>query len=317
MSSHAGPARRANRFTKIYVVGWGILAAAATAYLILLAIRPDVGAGIVTRITPAQPEPTQVQRTISKALADLQSVRQSVAEAWAQIGALKDTVTKQGDQTQAVTALGYEVAELKNSVAGQNEQGRVLAARLAAVEARQTTSDSGTAHVRASLQSPGLSKGTGVEVSGSTITGSVERTPRPSTTSDAKASAAAQPRRQPEEPEQKHATATASALPAFGTPAVISSVPKTPAITGPVGVQLATGPSADALRLAWLRVSSGHKDALQGLEPRYAEAKTATGVVYRLIAGPVGNSELAARLCADLKSKKVNCIVASYAGQPL
>lgn len=313
MSSHAGPARRANRLTTLYVVTWGILAAAAIAYIVVLAIRPDIGAGMVKRITPAQPEPTQVQRTISKALADLQGVRQSVADAWTQIGALKDTVAKQEDQGRAVAALGHEVAELRSSVAGQDERGRMLAARLAAVEARQT-GDATSVQARASLQSPGSSKGPAHEMAGVTITGSVEeRKSRPSS-SEAR-SGPTQPQRAPEEVQQKHSAATA--LPAFGTPKVIATAPKARAITGPVGLQLATGPTADALRLAWLRVSSGHKDVLQGLEPRYAEAKTPTGVIYRLIAGPIGNSDKAARICADLKNKKISCAVASYAGEPL
>ena len=312
MSPNSGPAPRANRLTTLYVATWGVLAVAAVAYLVVLAIRPDIGSGIVTRITPAQPEATQAQRTISKALADMQSIRQSVAEAWTQIGALKDTVAKQEDQRRAVTALSHEVAELRSSVAGQDERGRVFAARLAAVESRQT-GDGMPAQVRASL--PESARGQAHEMAGVTITGSVEeRTSRPSS-SEARSSAPAQSQRASEEAEQKHAVATVQA--AIATPKVTAAAPKAPAIAGPVGLQLATGPTADALRLAWLRVSSGHKDALQGLEPRYAEAKTPTGVIYRLIAGPVGNSDQAARLCADLKSKKVSCAVASYSGQPL
>jgi hypothetical protein len=310
MSPNSGPAPRANRLTTLYVATWGILAAAAVAYLVVLAIRPDIGSGMVTRITPAQPEATQAQRTISKALADMQSIRQSVAEAWTQIGALKDTVAKQEDQRRAVTALGHEVAELRSSMAGHDERGRVFAARLAAFESRQT-SDGASAQVRASL--PESSRGQSQEMAGLTITGSVEERTNRSSGSEGRSSASAQPQRAPEEVEQKHAAATVHA--AIATPKV--TAPKAPAITGPVGLQLATGANADALRLAWLRVSSGHKDALQGLEPRYAEAKTPTGVIYRLIAGPVGNSDLAARLCADLKSKKVSCAVASYSGQPL
>jgi hypothetical protein len=312
MSPNSGPAPRANRLATLYVATWGILAAAAVAYLVILAIRPDVGSGIVTRVTPTQPEPTQAQRTISKALADMQSIRQSVAEAWTQIGALKDTVSKQEDQRRAVTALGHEVAELRTSMASQDERGRVLAARLAAVESRQT-SDGMLAQVRASL--PDSSRGQSHELPGVTITGSVEERTTRASSSEARSSPPTQAQRASEETEQKTAVATAQA--AFGTPKVISSAPKAPTIAGPVGLQLATGPTADALRLAWLRVSSGHKDTLQGLEPRYAEAKTPTGVIYRLIAGPVGNSDQAARLCADLKSKKVNCAVASYTGQPL
>ena len=315
MSSHAGPARKANRLTTLYVATWGILAAAALAYLVVLALRPDLGAGVVTRITPAQPEPTQVQRTVSKALAELQSVRQSVAEAWTQIGALKDTVSRHEDQGRSVAALSHEVADLRSSVSGQDERGRVLAARLSAVESRQAGGD-GTAHARASGPMAGSPRNQAMEVAGATITGSVEERSggRPSGT-EARSSQPVQPQRAT--PEGAPKQAGAAAMPAFAAPKVVSVAPKAPAIAGPVGLQLATGPTADALRLAWLRVSSEQKEALQGLEPRYAEAKIASGVVYRLIAGPVANSEEAARICADLKARKVSCAVASYAGQPL
>jgi hypothetical protein len=315
MSSHAAPARRANRLTTLYVVTWGILAAAALTYLVVLAVRPDLGAGVITRITPAQPEPTQVQRTISKALAELQSVRQSVAEAWTQIGALKDTVSRHDDQSRTMTALGHEVADLRSSVAGQDERGRVLAARLSAVEARQGGGDGATAHVRASAPSSGSPRGQAMELAGATITGSVEEKGTRLSGAEARSAPPMQQQRAAQETAPKQAGA--AAMPAFAAPKVASAAPKAPAVTGPVGLQLATGPSADALRLSWLRVSSGQRDALQGLEPRYAEVKTASGIIYRLIAGPVASSEEASRICAGLKAQKVSCAVAAYAGQPL
>lgn len=310
MSSHAGPGRRATRLTKLYVATWGILAAVAIAYLCVLAFRPTVGADIVKRVFPAQPEPTQVQRTLSKALAELQSVRQSIAEVWTQVGALKDTASRQEDQSRAVAALGHDVAELRTAIAGQDERGRVFAARLASVEARQAGGEGLPAQARASLQSPGSPRGPAAEMMGATVTGSVEERSSRARTPEARA---ASPQQQPRE-ETKQA---AAAPPAFGAPKVIAASPKAPVIAGLVGLQLATAPTTDALRLAWLRISSGHKDALQDLEPRYVEVKIATGVTYRLVAGPVGSSEEGVRMCAELKGKRVSCAVASYAGQPL
>lgn len=310
MSSLPGPARRTSRLTRMYVAGWGILAAVALAYLVVLAIRPDFGAGSVTRITPAQPEPTQVQRTISKALAELQSVRQSVAEAWTQIGALKDAVSRQEDQSRTVAALSHEVADLRSTVAGQDERGRTLAARLAAVESRQLGAE-GPSQARVSQPAAASSRNQAAELAAPTVTGSVDERPGRANAGEAKVASAQRPHHD-DRPKQ----AGAAAMP-LGGDKVAAAAPKAPAIKGPVGLQLATGQSADALRLAWLRVITTQKEALQGLEPRYAEVKIATGVIYRLIAGPVDSSELAARICADLKAKKVSCAVASYTGQPL
>lgn len=307
MSSTAGPARKGGRLTTFYVATWGILAAVALAYLVILAFRPDVGAGIVTRISPAETEPTQVQRTISKALAELQSVRQSVAEVWTQVAALKEAMSKQEDQSRVIAQLGHDLEEVRSTMAGQDERGRLLVARLAAVESRQGGADN--PHIRTSLQSA-QARGAPHLMAGATVTGSVDDSGSRAANAEAKAVAPRQPRERLQEKQ------TAAAV-ASGAPKVTAAPRKAPAISGLVGLQLGTAPSTDALRLTWLRISSINKDALQDLEPRFVEVKIASGVTYRLLAGPVANSEEGARMCAELKERKVSCAVASFKGEPL
>src|SRR5262249_33031582 len=64
-------------------------------------------------------------------------------------------------------------------------------------------------------------------------------------------------------------------------------------------VQLASGPSLDALRISWLTLRTQHGDALGSLKPRYVAPRGPTGS-YGLIAGPFASKAEAEKVCADL-----------------
>ena len=84
----------------------------------------------------------------------------------------------------------------------------------------------------------------------------------------------------------------------------------------PSGVQLASAPSLDALRLSWQLVQESHKSLVRGLEPRVVETP-GDPPSYRLIAGPMASSEDADRLCERLRTRRVTCAVVPFAGKPL
>jgi hypothetical protein len=84
----------------------------------------------------------------------------------------------------------------------------------------------------------------------------------------------------------------------------------------PVAVQLATGPSVDALRLAWLLLQEGHRATLRSLEPRWVEVP-GDPASFALIAGPVSDAEAANKLCDRPKSRRISCNVAVLGGKPL
>ena len=101
---------------------------------------------------------------------------------------------------------------------------------------------------------------------------------------------------------------------AFGPPQV-KPAPGEP--TGPRGIQIATGPSVDALRISWMLLSERHKEILSRLEPRFVASTGASGPGYRLIAGPIDNANAANKVCSELRARRVTCGVAAFGGEPL
>ena len=89
-----------------------------------------------------------------------------------------------------------------------------------------------------------------------------------------------------------------------------------PAQGQPAGVQLASGPSVDALRLSWQLLQESHKSAIRALEPRFEET-AGDPPQYRLIAGPLATSEDAEKLCERLRARRLACAVTPYGGKPL
>jgi hypothetical protein len=106
------------------------------------------------------------------------------------------------------------------------------------------------------------------------------------------------------------AAAKASPSVSFG-PAVVKAEPR------PVGVQLATGPSVDSLRLSWSLLADRHADALRNLSPRYVAGSNAFGETFDLVAGPLKSAADAQRLCKSLEARAVPCKVGDYTGEGL
>jgi hypothetical protein len=85
------------------------------------------------------------------------------------------------------------------------------------------------------------------------------------------------------------------------------------------GVDLGGEPNINALRARWTNLQGGHGAAIGNLRPLVSvrEGTRPGSVELRLIAGPVANAGEAARLCASLQAKGVNCNTAVYDGQRL
>jgi hypothetical protein len=96
----------------------------------------------------------------------------------------------------------------------------------------------------------------------------------------------------------------------FG-PAVVKPAPK------PVGIQLATDPSVDGLRVTWGALSQIHTAQLSRLKARYADLGTATNPNFGLIAGPVKSKAEAKKICKELTAEAVSCKVSEYRGEDL
>jgi hypothetical protein len=100
----------------------------------------------------------------------------------------------------------------------------------------------------------------------------------------------------------------------FGPPQV---KPSPGEAAGPRGIQIATGPSVDALRISWMLLSERHKEILRNYEPRFVPSTGASGPGYRLIAGPIESTPAANRVCSELRARRVTCGVSAFGGEPL
>lgn len=96
----------------------------------------------------------------------------------------------------------------------------------------------------------------------------------------------------------------------FGT-AVVKPAPH------PYGIQIATDPSIDGLRITWGALSQIHPEQLSHLKARYADVGSAGNPSYGLIAGPVKSKAEARKLCKELLAQSISCKVSDYRGNVL
>ena len=96
----------------------------------------------------------------------------------------------------------------------------------------------------------------------------------------------------------------------FG-PAVVKAEPK------PVGIQLATDRSVDALRITWSALAQLHGDTLGTLTAQYADLGTAANPNYGLIAGPIKSKAEAKKICKELAAQSVSCKISDFKGAAL
>jgi hypothetical protein len=85
------------------------------------------------------------------------------------------------------------------------------------------------------------------------------------------------------------------------------------------GVDVGGNPSIDGLRSLWSTLKSGQPALFDGLRPVIAvrEGQKPGAVELRLIAGPLPNASIAARLCAVLSAAGQTCQPAVFDGQRL
>ena len=90
-----------------------------------------------------------------------------------------------------------------------------------------------------------------------------------------------------------------------------SSAAVTPvAPTGNTRVQLAAGKSEASVQKEWAALQKAHPDLLGPLSLHIERVdKGASGVFYRLQAGPLADKNAAKELCAGLKQKGQDCLV--------
>lgn len=110
---------------------------------------------------------------------------------------------------------------------------------------------------------------------------------------------------------QKSANAPIS----FGPPVVTPA--NTPPPSSQIGVQIATGPSVDSLRLSWTLLNERHGTRLSSLEPRYTTDGSGSERSYDLLVGPLASTDEARRLCQELSLRATPCTVSRFTGDAL
>jgi len=141
----------------------------------------------------------------------------------------------------------------------------------------------------------------------------------PATAAPAETATAAPSEQPAQKPAQTQAPATQA--PATQAPATQAPAPEpaatqqasvAPSATGNARIQLAAVKSESAAKTEWAKMQKAHPDLLGALTLTVQKVdKGASGVFYRLQAGPLADKNAAKQLCASLKAQNQDCIVAS------
>lgn len=103
----------------------------------------------------------------------------------------------------------------------------------------------------------------------------------------------------------------------FGPPIVTHATAQPAAGGDLIGVQIATGPSVDSLRLSWTLLNERHGDSIRAFQPRYTTDVSGAEQTYDLVVGPVASVDEAKKLCQELAMKATPCAVSRYTGDAL
>lgn len=83
-------------------------------------------------------------------------------------------------------------------------------------------------------------------------------------------------------------------------------------------IQLPSFRTIPELRNAWRQIRRQAGDTVSDLEPRYYAVQNGNaGIVYRLLAGPIKNAAEAARRCARLQARNLQCKTTVFTGEPI
>ncbi len=270
MSTPPSPTKpRPLPLTPGYLTVWAVLAALALAYLAVLAVKPDLADRLIPGPSFGSPEDNRGQRALSKALAELKDLRQTMG------------------------LFERELTDLRKTLTAGATREAALSDRVAAVEAALKALSTGDA---ARIAAPArLGEGTAA-TSGPRVQGYVEERP----TKNLREGRPAEPPR----------------VAANITPQPHVQPPAKPATGSPVGIEVASGPSLDAVRLSWQLLQDSHKSTVRNLEPRVVEVPGDPSS-WRLIAGPVASDAEAEKLCLRLRQRRIACSVQPLTGKPL
>lgn len=309
-----------------YVAAWSIIGLLAAAYLTALAVRPDLVSEYLPAFRPGEPETNQGQRAMSKAVAEVQTLRQSVSQVQLDVAKMKAAVaTTEQRQDVIEKTLGARLTTLEEKITFNPPNVAAARPGTTAPAAKQTSASAASA-VPAVAEAPLLAPAAAAKAASPIETGSIASSAAPAALPEvinakpsqqaavapAPAPSAAAPVTPAITAADPPATAGASAIAGFG-PAIVTPAQE------PVGLRISNGSSLDALRLSWSLLADRHAPQLKNLEPRYVtRAPGADGEPsFDLVAGPVKSQAEAKRICKALAAKNIPCQIGSFEGAGL
>jgi len=288
MAEHAAHPPRSERFIKLYLFVWGLLAAGGLTYLATLVWQPEWLSPPPRRLQITEPEPDSALRLATRAMSEVRDVRRSVGDVQKSLGDMRET--------------------LERSVS----EDKVVQTRLTALEGR--VSDMAGSNAVAAAPAPGKARAA-ERAQPSAKVAAAPKEAEPASATRVMSAVMSVPD-QPEKPAPEAAAApsieTGSIAPApitFGEPVVTRSGSN-------FAVQLGAGRSVEALKLSWSLLLDQHGDALSPLQPRVI-APRSDGGSYRLVAGPFDSKGEAEKICAAMSLSRNKCFATVFAGEPL
>jgi hypothetical protein len=290
MAAQAFQNAPSRRFIKAYLFVWALLGAGALTYLTTLAWRPNI-----FEIAPTEPLSVDSDpgvRAMSKALAEMGTVRHAVSEIQRDVGQLKETIEQHEQQEKVVQS-----------------RISVLEERFTALPVTVTTTPAQPVKAKAVDKAAQRAAATLLAIASPHMTAVTE----PAT-----------PAEQPATPVSTDVAAGPIETGSISVPAPVQATPAIvfgePVVTqtkaAGYAVQLSAGQSLEGLKLTWSQLAEKHGALLAALQPRYAKPRNAGGP-YRLLAGPLPSKTDADRLCAAMGAGHNDCFATLYVGEPL
>jgi hypothetical protein len=280
MAAHIGQPASSRRFIKLYLSIWALLASGALAYLAVLAFPPSAQAPAPPQVSLKPPQDTSTEV----------SARQ-----------VKTTEVKDMTQVQgSLNEIRKEVSPPPEAVGERPLNEKVVQTSPNAPEERVSTTDG--------AQPPPAAAAPAAKVPGI----SVLATAGPPV-AEAPFKPVDEPTAATSAPPPAASIETGSIPPkaeiSFGEAVVTRAGPQE------MAVQLAAGPSLQAVRQSWEQLSERY-GLLTALQPRVVAPRGDRGV-YRLLAGPLPTKADAERICSQLGVGGKACFATQYTGAPL
>lgn len=273
-------------------MAWFAVGAIAMTYMVVVAVRPGFLANYLPERIPSDPQSNEGQRAMSKALAEVQSMRESVGQVHLDLAKVRTELSGSAEREQARDARLSQLEQKTDRIAGLAERASNMALTMSPTPPTTGLSTPGAPPGPKTVAAATDGKSTAAGLVTSPAPTPVQKSVETGTVATSKTAAPAEPI-------------------TFG-PATVKPTPVQ------IGIALAEGTSVDALRLSWSLIADKHAATLKKLQPRYTTGTAGPdGTSYALIAGPVKSEAEARKICKTLEASANPCRISTFEGDAL